>query len=94
MEEVGPPMLNLKEGKSCPIRGGTHREALDAPRGPKSLPCGGFLIPGSLSMVPFPYLTEFFGISQSTRFLRRRDFVVKFIKKKYYITDPFFLFIY
>lgn len=61
MEEVGPPMLNLKEGKSGPLRGRTHREALDAPRGPKSSPCGLFLIPGSLSMVPFPYLTEFFG---------------------------------
>ena len=104
MEEVGPPMLNLKEGKSCPLRGGTHREALDTPRGPKSLPCGGFLIPGSLSVVPFPYIIEFFGwhipeykilekkkTSQEEDF----DFVVKFIKKKtYYITDPFFLFIY
>ena len=49
------------EGREkLPTKGWNPREALDAPRGPKSLPCGGFLIPGSLSMVPFPYLTEFF----------------------------------
>ena len=61
MEEVGPPMLNLREGKCCPLRGGAHREALGAPLGALILALWRVLIPGSLSLVSFLPPTEFFG---------------------------------
>lgn len=46
-------------------------------------------------MVPFPYLTEFFGWHfPEYKILENMRLCGQILFKKYYLTDPFFLFMY
>lgn len=62
------------------------------PGGPHPCPA---LNPSSLSVVPFPYLTEFFGWHfPEYKILENMRLCGQILLKKYYLTDPFFLFMY